>query len=348
MPVICILTHIGNDSRLGDGVMGNDFVKELNNIEQSGYAECEVWINSVGGSVLEGMAIYDAINNSSIIVNTRCIGVAASMAGVIFQAGKKRIMNDYSRLMIHGVSGGTPESEASLSESVVTMLSKRCPENENKIRKMMDGEKFITAQDCLDKYNLCDEVVTTGVELDLKNSGLFATFNTLTEVVNKLIQEPKQKIKMLKVTNLLNLSEDASEDSILKEITDLKEQLANKEALLNKIEEDKKEEEAKKEAVELVENSIKAGKIDEAAKEGFVALAIKDLEGTKNAISAMSVRVAAKILPIVNSAVAESRAGWDYDKWQKEDPNGLTAMYKNSRAEYDALYEKWSNTLNIK
>ena len=351
VPVICILKHIGNDSMLGDGVMGEDFVRELTMIENNGYGLCEVWINSVGGSVVEGMAIYDAIKNSKITVNTKCIGVAASMAGVIFQAGATRTMNDYSRLMVHGVSGGSQEATDSLSESIVTMLSAKCPDMENKIRKMMDGESFISADKCK-SMGLCDEVITTNEVVNLDEKGLFSAFNSLKEVVNKLVlDEPKTKKKMLKITNSLNLTEDASEDSILKEIENFKAQIvsltntiAEKEAAMAKIEEDKKTAELEKEAVELVVNSIKEGRIEEASKDSFIALAKSNLEGTKNAILAMPVRSIANKLDLGKGLVGgESRAGWDYDKWQKEDGAGLTNMYKNSKAEYDALYETFKN-----
>jgi hypothetical protein len=44
-PVILVDKHIGSDDLYGDGIMANDFVRELTAIENSGYAECEVWIN---------------------------------------------------------------------------------------------------------------------------------------------------------------------------------------------------------------------------------------------------------------------------------------------------------------
>jgi len=216
---------------------------------------------------------------------------------------------------------------------------------------MMDGETFIDADKCK-SMGLCDEVITTNEVVNLDDKGLFSAFNSLKEVVNKLVlDEPKTKKKMLKITNSLNLTEDASEDSILKEIENFKAQIvsltntiAEKEAAMAKIEEDKKTAELEKEAVELVVNSIKEGRIEEASKDSFIALAKSNLEGTKNAILALPVRSIANKLDLGKGLVGgESRAGWDYDKWQKEDGAGLTNMYKNSKAEYDALYETFKN-----
>lgn len=72
---------------------------ELNALE--GVDNINVYINSYGGEVAEGLAIYNALKRHSAKVKTICDGFACSIASVIFMAGDERIMNDASLLMIH-------------------------------------------------------------------------------------------------------------------------------------------------------------------------------------------------------------------------------------------------------
>ncbi len=60
-----------------------------------------VYINSPGGEVVSGLAVYDTIKSISCPVNTVCIGTAASMGSIIFMAGKKREMLPHTKIMIH-------------------------------------------------------------------------------------------------------------------------------------------------------------------------------------------------------------------------------------------------------
>ena len=345
MPVILVTTHIGYDSMYGEGVTADNFVKELNLLENSNYTECEVWINSVGGSVMDAMQMYHAITSSSMTVNTRNVGIAASSAGWLMQAGKKRIANYYSKLMMHPSSGGSDKALDAIDDSIIDLLSKRCNKSSNWVKDSMEVETWIKAKDCLIQ-GFCDVVdENCGVSLDfeIENSTPFAAYNKLRLVVNKLV-ENKKDIKMIKVMNALNLSEDASEDSVLKEVNALKEQISTltdslkeKEDLIASELLAKENAEKERAAVELVENGIEAKKIEATAKDAFVNLAKIDFEGTKNAIAALPVFVAAKKLPIENKVEGENRNAWTYSDWEKKDGTGLVNMYKNDRESYDLL-----------
>ena len=73
-------------------------VKELSELEAD---EIDVHINSNGGAVSEGLAIYNVLKNNKAKVTTYCDGFACSAASVIFMAGDERVMNSASLLMIH-------------------------------------------------------------------------------------------------------------------------------------------------------------------------------------------------------------------------------------------------------
>lgn len=86
----------------------------------------EVHINSFGGEVAEGIAIYNALRNSGKRVVTVCDGFACSIASVIFMAGTERIMNSASLLMLHNASmhaEGTPAELRKAAEDLETITS---------------------------------------------------------------------------------------------------------------------------------------------------------------------------------------------------------------------------------
>lgn len=106
-----------------------------------------VLINSEGGSVLYGMSTYSTIANSN--VDTECVieGVAASMASIIWAAGKRSLMRDYAILMIHNpmLPGEDPDSGVSdmvlaFTRQIETIYRKRFGLKAEHVRAIMDGE----------------------------------------------------------------------------------------------------------------------------------------------------------------------------------------------------------------
>lgn len=104
-----------------------------------------ILINSEGGSVLHGMTVYAAIQNSS--VPTECVieGMAASMGSVVWAAGSKSLMRDYGILMIHNPFMPEDEAEApdlvkAFTSQIETIYRKRFNLSREKVRAIMDGE----------------------------------------------------------------------------------------------------------------------------------------------------------------------------------------------------------------
>jgi len=92
-----------------DSETSNNLIKQLMILEKmDNKAEITLYINSPGGEVVSGLAVYDYIKIMKAPVKTVCIGTAASMGAVLFLAGKKREMLAHTRLMIHdpAYSGG--------------------------------------------------------------------------------------------------------------------------------------------------------------------------------------------------------------------------------------------------
>lgn len=131
-------------------------VKELRDTEAK---NINVHINSYGGAVAEGLAIYNTLKNHGAHVTTICDGFACSAASVIFMAGDKRIMNEASLLMIHNAwtyaSGNADDlrKEAEdldkITEASVNAYMSRVSISEEDLKKKMDDETWITAEEAV-------------------------------------------------------------------------------------------------------------------------------------------------------------------------------------------------------
>lgn len=132
--------------------------------------DINVYINSPGGSVTAGLAIYDTIRFIKCDVATYCVGQATSMGAVLLSAGSKgkRFVLPNSRVMIHQPWGGVQGAAADISIQAKEILKLRDRINEilafhtgqplEKIQKDTDRDYFMSAQESKD-YGLVDEVI---------------------------------------------------------------------------------------------------------------------------------------------------------------------------------------------
>lgn len=133
-------------------------------------ADIHMYINSPGGSVSAGMAIYDTMQFVSCDVATYCIGQAASMGAVLLTAGAKgkRFSLPNSRIMIHqplaGMQGTAEEISIHLREFQRTkrrlneILIKHCGQSLETIEKDTDRDRFMDPEDAC-SYGLIDKVI---------------------------------------------------------------------------------------------------------------------------------------------------------------------------------------------
>lgn len=89
-----------------DEDLANAVVAQLLFLDHESQEPIELYINSNGGSVSAGLAIYDTMRTIKAPVNTVCVGRACSMAGVLLMAGKKRSIMPNSKVMLHQPLGG--------------------------------------------------------------------------------------------------------------------------------------------------------------------------------------------------------------------------------------------------
>jgi len=134
-----------------------------------------LYINSPGGIVSSGMAIYDTMQFLRAPVNTICMGMAASMAAFLLAAGtrSKRSALPHARIMIHQPSGGAQGTASDIEIQAREILYLRTKLNElyakhtgrtaEQIEKDMDRDRFMSAEEAVD-YGLIDKVIQNVAE----------------------------------------------------------------------------------------------------------------------------------------------------------------------------------------
>jgi ATP-dependent Clp protease, protease subunit len=132
--------------------------------------DINIYINSPGGSVTSGLAIYDTMQFVKCDVATYCVGQAASMGALLLAAGTKgkRFVLPHSRIMIHQPWGGMQGTASDISIHAKEILKMRDQINEllahhagqslDKIQKDTDRDYFMSAQEAKE-YGLIDEVI---------------------------------------------------------------------------------------------------------------------------------------------------------------------------------------------
>ena len=132
--------------------------------------DIQLYINSPGGYVTSGFAIYDCIHSLKSDVSTVCAGFAASMGSVILSAGKKgkRFIQPHARVMIHQPSGGTrgqaSDIEITAKEIIKTkelsaeLLAKNCGQTVEKIMKDFNRDHWMGADESV-AYGIVDKVI---------------------------------------------------------------------------------------------------------------------------------------------------------------------------------------------
>lgn len=137
---------------------------------QSATKGIQVYINSPGGLVTAGLAIYDTMQHIKAPVSTVCVGVAASMGAVLLAAGEKgkRFSLPNAQIMMHQPMGGaqgqateieiTAKQIIKIRERLNKILSDRTGQPLERVEKDTDRDFYLTAQEALE-YGLVDKVI---------------------------------------------------------------------------------------------------------------------------------------------------------------------------------------------
>lgn len=223
---ILLYGQIGSGEKMVDSAA---VVAELMELTDK-YKNIDVRINSMGGEVYAGMAIFNALRSSDANINIYVDGVAASMAAVIALCGRPLHMSKYARLMLHQVSGGVMGTSAqirsyadqvdALTNVLVDVVAERAGMKPEEVKvKWFDGEDhWITAQEAVN-LKLADSI------FDMKDGAApaeNATAEAIYEFTNRLLSQPQNNENMALIEELKKRSSfqnAATEEQVLAEVS---------------------------------------------------------------------------------------------------------------------------------
>lgn len=155
-----------------DDAVANTVIAQLLFLEhQDPKKDIQMYINSPGGFIFAGMAIYDTMQLIKPAVSTICVGMAASMGAVILSGGEKgkRFMLPHSEVMIHQPSGGAQGQSSDMEisvkkilaqkESLYKILAANTGKKKEVIEKDADRDYWMNAEEAK-KYGLVDKIIT--------------------------------------------------------------------------------------------------------------------------------------------------------------------------------------------
>ena len=170
-----IFLGTGVDDNVANAIIAQMLFLESDEPDQDIY----LYVNTPGGQVSSGMAIYDTMQYIKPDVQTICIGQAASMGALLLAAGAngKRFSLPHARIMIHQPSGGFQGQHTDIEiqakeitrirEILDGIIAKHSGQDPKKVRKDTERDHYLTGEEAL-KYGLIDKLITKREEAEKK------------------------------------------------------------------------------------------------------------------------------------------------------------------------------------
>jgi ATP-dependent Clp endopeptidase proteolytic subunit ClpP len=333
---------------------------ELLNQYESKYKKLNIYLNTNGGSVVEGIAIFNILSRSKMEISIYVDGVAASMGFVLLQIpGAKRYMARFTRIMAHEVSGfahgsiddmrNTADQMEAFQNSLATIIGERTGKTQDEVTSWLFNSKdhWFDPDEALEN-KLIDKIVEGKASKDPKD------LNNITDIISyydeQITNFKNQNNDTMELVNIINhlgmpagsdiKAVEAKVEATMKLVTTLQ---GEKKELEEKIEgfENDAEETKKTRVKDLVDNAITAKKITEDQRETYTTLANANYDSTKAALDAIA--TPQNLNSFINSddnPIAEDRKGWTFQDWQKNDGEGLENLKANHQDVYQNLYDK--------
>lgn len=298
----CILLY-GDIGEYGDGVRSGDIARELLEAEAL-TGKVDVRINSNGGEVYSGIAIFNALKNSKADITIYVDGIAASMASVIALCGKPVQMSRYARLMLHSVQGGCYGNKEemrgcireieSLEDTLCEMYAARMGKDKEEIRSLyFDGK---------DHWLRADEALALGLIDGIYDADPVPEDSTpeqVFQIFNNRLQQPQNEndMNLDELKKRPRFTNCATDDDFLREIG-LLETEAGKVPSLNaevdrlkgelKVFQDKAEADDAAARKQLLDAAEKDGRIDASTRPIYENLLAKDRGNGEKALEKLS------------------------------------------------------------
>lgn len=331
---------------------------------RTGMDEMNIKMHTDGGDVMEGTAIYNYIKNCGIPVNVYVVGIAASMGTVIMLSAQRVYMCENSYIMVHAPSGGCYGTAGDMEKAgkclrgieknFKKVYATKTGSTEKEIEDLLVGDNWFTAQEAVDA-KLIDGIVTSiatdvapvsAEELKTQTpTALYHRFSAcLASKHNSINDQEKNEMNKEEMINrfgLTGVTAQSSDESVQAALqAKIKKSEERAEQAENKLRE--AEEKRIKDAVKAAkdEGKITAEQVslyeDIGQKSGMDTLT-SVLAGLKSAPSLVEATRGGLSTGVTGSA--GTRANWNWEQWQKEDPRGLEAMSSEEPEKFEALYK---------
>lgn len=305
-----------------DDVQSRDIAEQLLDAQRR-YNSIDIRINSLGGEVMEAIAIFNQLRQCKSEVNIYIDGVAASAASFIATCGRHVEMSKYARLMIHEVSGGCygtkeemqacEQQMASLEDTLCDIYSQKCGKTKDEIKSSyFDGK---------DHWMTADEAITTGLIdgiYDAEPVEEAATTEEIYNTFNNRLEAETQKRKDMNFFETLKNRKKFADCKSDEDATKIVDELERDSSEKQKLEEEKKalevknakleaekaeREKAEKETADtekkaLLDAAEKDGRINAQTRGAYKTLLDADMECGKTALAAL--KPAKKAIDVVN------------------------------------------------
>ena len=355
---------------IGDTLSGEDFAQSLLMMSSMGFDEVDIHINSMGGSIIQGLSIINAMNIlrlNNTRVRTTLVGIADSMAGIVLAFGDrgKRTAASFSSGVIHEplikkASGElVPLEEVtdvelkkemeSMRSMLIDSLSGSTGKDKKELLALMKLNKRHNAKD-LKKYGLIDSIFKVSNDLDIENKTAVQLMAACSNIVSNNQNNSKIKKSMELVNKTLGLQAEAKEQSAVESIKALQNQAdvfkekynAEKEKV-NELVNEKEELQAKLDEVEksrvesFVDAQIEKGVFSKEKKEALVNSATSDFEAFKvlcESLNGQFVDVTEKLTTTKGSGKAKKEEMLNLAKeYHEADQNEALQDFKNEVGE---------------
>lgn len=326
---------------IGDGykVESGRIVSELLAL-QAQYSKIDVRINSRGGDVFSGMAIYNALRQSKSDITIYIDGVAASIAAIIALCGKPLYMSPYAKLMLHSVSGGTwgnasvlrqtADQMEQLQKDLANMIAGRCGMKAKDVQAKYFDEKdhWIDAKEAVD-MKLCDGIydMETTERQPMTTDEIYNYFN------NRLVSEPQNQNDMALIDDIKAIpsfsdKEDAS--AIVAHIRAMENTVTKVHALqkANDAYKEQIENMQKKEVESFLDKAESDGKITKEQRPAMERLMNSDRKATEELINSMRPTPPAK-RAVDFISHEDGKGGFENKTWDQLDKENLLAELKS-------------------
>lgn len=314
-------------------------------LEKAGGEAVEVHINSCGGSVYEGFAIYNLLKGYAGGVTIYIDGIAASIAGVIAMCGAPIYMSRYAHLMVHVVSASaygsvrdferTMKQMLVLQSSIVKIISERTGMSEEDVStKYMDGEDhYINAEEA-QKMGLIEGIYDDDGELPPDASDITSVYN----FVNNL---RKRSMLFDDIKKVGAFSNCATEQDIVSKAQELA-GVSGKAAILEAENRDLKKKLADAQEARLqgiVDEAVRSGKIEECNKGAFLAMLKADEANAVKFLENLKAKTTARAADFIEKGNKPDE--FENKTWDELDKEGKLVELKEQNPElFKSLYKK--------